>query len=119
MGRFLVDEDCPRSLAPALRAAGHDALDVRDADLRGAPDDRILSRACADSRILIAADTGFGNILLYSPSGHRGIFPVSLPESVPARQRVEMILEAVASLEREDAAGLLAIIEAGRIRLRR
>jgi hypothetical protein len=28
MSRFLVDEDLPRSLAHALRAAGHDATEV-------------------------------------------------------------------------------------------
>jgi len=31
---FLVDEDLPRSLAGALRAAGHQALDARDVGLR-------------------------------------------------------------------------------------
>ncbi|GMU23037.1 MAG: hypothetical protein AMXMBFR13_31210 [Phycisphaerae bacterium] len=28
--RFLIDEDMPRSLAPALAAAGFEALDIRD-----------------------------------------------------------------------------------------
>ena len=45
MLRLLVDEDLPRSLAPALRAAGYDAADIRDEGLRGQPDARVFSYA--------------------------------------------------------------------------
>lgn len=45
MLRLLVDEDLPRSLAPALRAAGHEAVDVRDEGLRGQPDAQIFQFA--------------------------------------------------------------------------
>jgi predicted nuclease of predicted toxin-antitoxin system len=45
MLRLLVDEDLPRTLAPALRDASHDALDVRDAGLRGASDAIVFARA--------------------------------------------------------------------------
>ena len=45
MLRFLVDEDLPRSLARALRGAGHVAADVRDEGLRGEPDRRIFDVA--------------------------------------------------------------------------
>jgi hypothetical protein len=35
MGRFLVDEDMPRSTSVVLREAGHEVEDVRDAGLKG------------------------------------------------------------------------------------
>jgi predicted nuclease of predicted toxin-antitoxin system len=38
VAKFLVDEDLPRSLARELRLAGIDAVDARDAGLRGRPD---------------------------------------------------------------------------------
>jgi len=38
VAKFLVDEDLPRSLARELRQAGIDAVDARDAGLRGHPD---------------------------------------------------------------------------------
>ena len=39
MWRFVVDDDMPRSTAPALRQAGGPAEDVRDVGLAGHEDD--------------------------------------------------------------------------------
>lgn len=43
--RFLVDESLPRSAATLLQQLGHDAVDVRDAGLRGADDEAIATHA--------------------------------------------------------------------------
>jgi predicted nuclease of predicted toxin-antitoxin system len=56
MARFLVDEDLPRSTTSELVAAGHDAVDVRDCGLRGAPDEKVHERAIADARALVTGD---------------------------------------------------------------
>jgi len=45
MARFLIDEALPRSIARELRAAGHEADDVRDIGLRGQRDERIFQEA--------------------------------------------------------------------------
>lgn len=65
MSRFLVDEDLPRSLAPALREAGFDTQDVRDVGLRGCSDAEVFARAQAEDRILLTADLGFANALAF------------------------------------------------------
>ena len=65
--RFLVDECLPRRLADLLRGAGHDCLHVYDAGLGGEPDETIMAAAARDQRILLSADTDFGELLANSP----------------------------------------------------
>ena len=60
MARFLVDEDLPRALAPALREAGLDARDVREEGLRGQPDANIFSFAVERGFVIVTADVEFG-----------------------------------------------------------
>ena len=60
--KFLIDEDLPRSIAGALRAAAHEALDARDCGLRGGSDQEVFEyaqRACA---VVLTGDVGFGNL---------------------------------------------------------
>lgn len=65
--KFLVDEDMARSTAVALRQAGHEAEDVRDAGLRGRSDQEVFDRAQAQGAILVTADKDFANILRFPP----------------------------------------------------
>ncbi len=48
--RFLVDNALSPRLAEALRAAGHDAVHVRDYGLHAAPDEVIFFRSSVDRR---------------------------------------------------------------------
>jgi predicted nuclease of predicted toxin-antitoxin system len=64
--RFLVDECLSVRLAALLTAAGHDAVHVVDCDLAGCPDEQVLARAVDDGRVLLSADTDFGEILARS-----------------------------------------------------
>ncbi|MGB9669398.1 MAG: DUF5615 family PIN-like protein, partial [Anaerolineales bacterium] len=81
--RFLIDEDVPRSTALALREAGFDALDVRDAGLRGKSDAEVFSYAQQEQRLLITCDLGFANILAFPPSKSIGILVVRIPDNEP------------------------------------
>jgi hypothetical protein len=100
--RFLVDEDLPRSLATALRSAGHEVFDVRDIGLRGRPDHEV-----------------FTNILSHPPGSHAGILVAHFPNEMPITVLNEQVLSAVKSLEEGEITGNLVMIEPGRLRIRR
>lgn len=57
---FLLDQNLSPALAALLAEAGHDTVHVRDLDLSRASDERVMSRAVADDRVLVSSDTDFG-----------------------------------------------------------
>ena len=116
---FLVDEDLPRSLAPALVAAGFQATDVRDEGLRGRPDDEVFDFAIKNDRTLISADMGFANIFRYALGSHSGIVVSRFPNEVSTATLNAAIVAAMKDLDESDIRGSLVIVEPDRIRLRR
>jgi predicted nuclease of predicted toxin-antitoxin system len=116
---FLVDADLPRSTAKVLQRHGHEATDVRDVGLRNA-DDTTIARCAQGQRLcLLTGDFDFSDIRTYPPADYAGIVVLVIPPTVTTRyitQLLEMFLqqgEIIAQLP-----GKLAIVEAGRIRLR-
>ena len=65
--RFLLDECLPPQMAELLRAAGHDCAHTCELGLGGQPDEQIMALADRDNRILISADTDFGELLANAP----------------------------------------------------
>ncbi|MFF5216442.1 DUF5615 family PIN-like protein [Micromonospora sp. NPDC000442] len=61
--RFLIDECLSVRVASLLVVAGHDAVHVVERGLGGTPDEDILRQAVTEERVLISADTDFGEIL--------------------------------------------------------
>jgi predicted nuclease of predicted toxin-antitoxin system len=50
-------------MAGLLRAAGHDCAHVYDLGLGGQSDEQIMALADRENRILVSADTDFGELL--------------------------------------------------------
>jgi predicted nuclease of predicted toxin-antitoxin system len=119
MWAFLVDEDMPRSAAVALRAAGHDAEDVRDVGLRGHTDQAVFDYAQARNATLVTGDTDFANVLRFPLGVHAGIIVLRVPNELPTDRVNQELLNALASLQGVDLNGLLVIVQVGRIRVRR
>ncbi|WP_322800769.1 DUF5615 family PIN-like protein [Thermoflexus sp.] len=119
MGRFLVDEDMPRSTSVVLREAGHEVEDVRDAGLRGCTDEEVIAYARARGAVLITADKGFANILRFPLGTHAGILVLRMPNELSVPELNRRLLQALMRMEGEDLRGLLIIVEPHRIRIRR
>lgn len=117
--RFLIDADLPRSTKTLLEKFGHEAIDVRDIGLRSAKDPVIAHYAQDHQACLLTGDFGFADIRNYPPEIYHGIVVLGLPRDATAAfilHLIEEILrqsEVLARLPRK-----LAIVEAGRIRLR-
>ncbi|MGH2461665.1 MAG: DUF5615 family PIN-like protein [Chloroflexota bacterium] len=119
MAAFLVDEDMPRSTAPAPRQAGYLAEDVRDVGLRGHSDRDVFAYAQAHGQILVTADKGFANIVSFPPGTHAGLVVLRVPNELPTSHVNRELLRALADLTGEELTGLLVIVEVGRTRLHR
>ena len=61
--RLLLDQNLSPLLAELLVADGHDAVHVRSLGMSTASDLAIMETASADRRVLLSADTDFGELL--------------------------------------------------------
>lgn len=93
--------------------------DVRDVGLRGCSDDEVFRYATSNSLTLLTGDRGFANILRFRLGTHCGIIVARFPNELPTARLNQAILDGLRSLADEGYAGSLAILEPGRVRLRR
>jgi predicted nuclease of predicted toxin-antitoxin system len=110
---------CPGPWRARLRAADIDAVDVRDAGLRGRSDRDVFEFALSESRALVTGDLGFGNVLAFPPGMHHGVLVARFPNETPVRTLNDAILAAIRALTEEDIRHAVVVIEPGRVRLRR
>jgi predicted nuclease of predicted toxin-antitoxin system len=118
--QFLIDEDLPRSTGDLLRSYAHEAIDVRDIGLRGAKDSQIASYAQNRDLCLVTGDLGFSDIRNYPPAQYMGFVVLRIPRDAPTL----FILNLLESFLKQDKlvsklSGKLAIVEPGRIRIRK
>jgi predicted nuclease of predicted toxin-antitoxin system len=114
--RFLADENFPGAAVSALAAAGHDVVWVRVAAL-GSTDVDVLALAEREARIILTFDKDFGELARASAQQSRYsivLFRVPMPRSADVGQWLAGRLA-----ERSDWAGHFAVIEPGRVRMRR
>jgi len=114
--RFLIDECLPAAMAELLRAAGHDCAHVYELGLGGQPDEQIMAVADRENRILVAADTDFGELANAGPGAECHIAPAHRQASPIPRAVILANLEQVTD---DLASGALIVISDTRIRARR
>ena len=113
--RFLLDENLPKSLWKALRAAGYPAARIIDEGLRGQPDPAIF-RQVRSRCIIITRDKDYLKKDLF-PAPHSGIIVLNLPNKTPAADIVHEVMNAVNTLAGQEIANKVYIIESGQVRL--
>lgn len=114
---MLLDKCLPAWMTGVLDAAGHDAVHVARIGLRGASDEEVLSKAAADGRVVLSADTDFGELL---NAGRRaGPSVVRLRGRIGPRHRVELLLATLETYEAELMRGAIVVVgPSGRVRVR-
>ena len=118
--QFLIDEDLPRSTGNLVRSYGHEAIDVRDIGLRGVKDPQIAFYAQSRELCVVTGDGDFSDIRNYPPAQYAGIIVLHVPRDATAL----FILALLEGFLKQDIlvsemCGKLAIIEPGRIRIRK
>lgn len=115
--RFLIDECLSGDLARRLQEAGHDCVHVYDVGLRGRPDEEIMALAARENRILISADTDFGELLANSPVLAPSVILMRRTDKRP-ESLASVILANIGQVADDLAAGALVVIGDTRIRTR-
>lgn len=104
-------------VAAGLAAAGHDAVHVGDVDLLGATDDEVMAFAVSEDRVVVSADTDFGELL--------AVGGASMPSVILLRRRhdpddqVQAILSVLPDVSDDLDAGAVVVIVRDRLRIRR
>jgi predicted nuclease of predicted toxin-antitoxin system len=115
--KILVDESLSERVAHDLREAGHDAIHLGALGLLGSPDRIVMRIAQQQGRVLIAADTDFGELLALSHNpGPSLILMRRAPHRPVAQARI--ILQNLAQIEGDLAAGAVVVMTAQRLRIR-
>jgi predicted nuclease of predicted toxin-antitoxin system len=110
-----ANENFPGDAVTLLRAHGHDVHWGRT-DSPGATDDRVLTQAQAEQRIIVTFDKDFGELAFRQRlSAACGIvlFRVATPSPEAAAQTIVAVLES-----RDNWAGHFSVVEPGRVRMR-
>jgi predicted nuclease of predicted toxin-antitoxin system len=113
--RFLADENVPGPVVGALRGRGHDVLWIKEL-MPGAGDSVILELAQRERRVVVTADTDFGELAFRSGlPAQCGIVLLRLEWTDPETDN-NTIATALAS--RDDWTGIFAVMERDRVRIR-
>lgn len=115
--KFFVDESLSAEVSRRLNEAGHDARHVSDEGLLGAPDTEVMRTAKDSGRVVVAADTDFGELLALGR--HPGP-SVVLFRRAPHRPEAQVALLLANLPEVEDSllAGSIVVITAELMRVR-
>jgi len=105
--KIFADENIPLMTVEALRALGHDVLDIRGTVDEGMTDDNIWEKAQREKRMLITTDKGFTDC---RDQQHCGILVIRLRQ--PNRHRIhKRVTQAMAQFKEEEWSGLLVVMQ--------
>jgi predicted nuclease of predicted toxin-antitoxin system len=114
--RFLLDESCDIALGRALRQAGNDVLEIREAK-PGADDEWVVRLSVSQNRILLTEDKDFGWLVF--AHGHKAIGVIFLRYPVSDRSQIFQDVVALAQQQKENLLGCFVTVTPKRIRIGR
>lgn len=116
--RLLIDECLSARLCDMLANAGHDVVHGRDLGLLGTPDAEVMAAAVEHDRVLVSADTDFGELLAKSGAVVPSVVLLRRPDKTPESQ-ADVLTANLPAVEADLAAGAIVVILTDRLRIRR
>lgn len=116
--RLLLDQNQSPLLGTLLADAGHDVVQVRDIGMSRALDTEILDLARHDDRVIVSADTDFGELLARSNAARPSVLLLRRQGQRRARETAELILANLGVVAEDLERGALVVFDADRIRVR-
>ena len=116
--RFLVDASMSPVVVQALRTAGHDAVHLGEVLRLNAPDADILEQAAGEHRVVVAADTDFGELLAASEAAEPSVVPFQRQTGRRPAEQAVLLLANLPSVELELQGGAVVVVEERRVRVR-
>jgi predicted nuclease of predicted toxin-antitoxin system len=116
--KFLIDNNLSPLLADAFKAAGDDAVHVRDLGMQAAPDEAVLERAHADGQVLISADTDFGGLPSRSGASSPSVILIRRLVGRRAADQATIILANLDQVTEDLLAGAMVVIHEDTLRVR-
>lgn len=115
--KFLLDMGLARSTAAFLRAAGHDAVHLRDQGLQRLEDDQIIAKAKGEDRVILTHDLDFSQLIALSQANLPSVITFRLADMRPdqVNRRLDEVLARFSELLEQGA--LISVSELG-IRVR-
>lgn len=115
--KVLVDESLSARVARLLVVAGHDAVHVGDLGLLGALDEAVMDAAQAEDRVLVSADSDFGELLAIGAFTEPSVVLVRRsPHAV--EDQVELLLRCLDAAGADLANGAIVVLTPSRLRVR-
>jgi predicted nuclease of predicted toxin-antitoxin system len=113
--RILANENIAGTVIRMLREHGHDMLSAKES-MRSEPDEAVLARAQAETRLVVTQDKDFGELAFrWGLEASCGVILFRLSGSTPEQDNQRMI-EVIEG--RTDWAGQFAVVTDDRIRFR-
>lgn len=117
--KFLIDNNLSPSLADRLRNAGYDAVHVQHYKMGAVKDELIFTRATQEDRVIVSADTDFGEILARQRTTKPSVILFRWPLLRRSSDQLIVILANLPNISADLEQGSIVVIEESRIRVRR
>lgn len=117
--KFLIDNAVSPEVAELLRAAGHDAVHVRDRGMAEAEDEHVMALAAAEARVIVTADTDFGAMLLLRKAHRPSVILFRHGSARRPAHQAESLLANLPAITEDLTHGAIAVFRRDRIRVRR
>lgn len=116
--RFLVDASISPVVARRLQEAGHDAVHVGEVLRLDVADDVIFEYARRDERVIVAADTNFGELLARRRVSRPSVVLLHRQMRRRPTEQAAVLLANLAEVEEDLLADAVVVIEDRRVRVR-